>query len=65
MNNKFGKDWNCFAGNNSSFVGISVESKEDSFIWFSINEKNFVVLKQVVEMKITDTLKVLKIVMQK
>jgi hypothetical protein len=57
MNDKYGKNWNCFAGINSSFDGINVESKEDSFIWFSIKEKNFVVLKQVVEIKITNSLK--------
>ncbi len=57
MNDKYGKNWNCFAGINSSFAGIKVESKEGSFIWFSIKEKNLVVLKQVVEIKITNTLK--------
>jgi len=57
MNDKYGKNWNCFAGIDSSFAGISVESKEDSFIWFSIKEKIFLVLKQVVEIKITNTLK--------
>jgi hypothetical protein len=32
MNNKFGKNWNCFAGINFSFAGISIESNENSFI---------------------------------
>jgi hypothetical protein len=54
MNIKFGKNWNCFAGINSSFAGISVESKENSFIWFSINENHFVVVKQDIDIKIID-----------
>jgi len=52
MNNKFGKNWNCFVGINSSFAGFSVESKENSFIWFSINQKHFIVVKQDIDIKI-------------
>ncbi len=52
MNNKFGKNWNCFAGINFSFAGISIESNENSFIQFSINEKYFVVIKKKIDIKI-------------
>ncbi len=54
MNDKFGKSQNCFAGINSSFGGICVESKENSFIWFSIKEKHFVIIEQEIEIKTID-----------
>jgi len=49
MNIKFGKGWNCFTGININFSGVNVDSKENTFIWFSFKEKHFIVYKQIAE----------------
>jgi len=49
MNIKFGRVWNCFTGINLNFSEVNVDSKENTFIWFSFKEKHFIVYKTITE----------------
>jgi hypothetical protein len=54
MDRKYGKSWICSIGINTTFSGISIESKENSFIHFSFEEKHFVVFKLPLETSVVN-----------
>jgi hypothetical protein len=56
MNQKFGKSWICLTGINTNFSEINIDSKENTLIWVSFKDKNFLVFKPVFKHSINDPL---------